>query len=449
MHIKLLGSGPLTEPARLTILLKRRPQYLPAPRFSGIVLLILTAASFLIAETRHEIILRFIAAVFLFLLFYTFVAVLVLSIVHRCRVRNLNSTIVPEKIRAGEETHLILNEQSGKQSGTLFFELPAILIRYSINLSTRDNKKIKRTFPRTLLKTGEASFTAPRRGEYFGIYDEITISDCFGFFYFTYKIMDKRIARLFVTPLVEETNFPVSGFSGGSARRNENEIVRTDDLIEQRPYIPGDDPRRINWKLYGHSGSLFVREEDREPPPHSILVMLLCTEVDSFLYPRSADEDYKDAAAGAKAVDNLCECALAIALQNGQAGVSVLIGGNGITIQGDEAGTINKLLALPFAFSEKDFEKGGLDLPDARQENSVLILALVHSYIETDSGNSPFRAKYKNTNSSLDKFLQKKPLTQKASILFLYRDEKLIGSAEACAIQYSRRDNVRAKAVRF
>jgi uncharacterized protein (DUF58 family) len=389
----------------------------------------------MLAEIRHEIILRFLAAVFLLLLFYTFIAILILSIIHRRAARTLNASIIPEKISAGEEARLIINKQGNERKKTLFFELPALLIRYSINLLTKDNKKIKRIFPRTLWKTGEASFTAPRRGEYSGIYDEITISDCFGFFYFSYKIIYKKTARLFVTPLLEENTIPASGFSGGSTQRNENEIVRTDDLIEQRPYIPGDDPRRINWKLYGHSGDLFVREEDREPPPHSILVMLVCTEVDDFLYPRSIDEDYKDAAAGAEAVDNICAGALATALQNGQAGVSVFIGGNGITIQGGDAGTINKLLALPFAFSGKDFEKGGLDLPDARQENSVLILTLANAY--------------KNTNRSLDKFLQKKPVTQKVSILFLYNDERLMGSAEACAIQYSRRDHVRAKAVRF
>jgi hypothetical protein len=421
--------------AQLNSLTKQSPQIIPVPRFQGVVFLILTAASFFIAEMRHEIILRILAAVFLFLLFYTFVAVLVLSIVHRGSVHNLDASIMPEKISAGEKAHLVLNEAGGREKRTVFFELPAILIRYTINLSTKDNKKIKRIFRRDIWKTGEGSFTAPRRGEYFGSYDKIIISDCFGFFYFNYKIINKNTARLFVTPILEENTIPASGFSGGSTRRNENEIVRTDDLIEQRPYFPGDDPRRINWKLYGHSGDLFVREEDREPPPHSILVMLVCTEVDARCYPHPLDEDLKGANGGADAVDELCECAFAIAAKNVQEGVSIFIGGNGIKIQGGDSKDINKFLARPFAFSEKDFERGGLDLPDVHQENNVLILALAHLY--------------KNTNRSLDKFLQKKPVTQKATILFLYNDERLTGRAEACALQYSGRDYVRAKAVRF
>ena len=42
---------------------------------------------------------------------------------------------------------------------------------------------------------------------------------------------------------------------------------RSDELIEARPYHPGDDTRRIHWKAYAHSEALFVRIGEEVPPP--------------------------------------------------------------------------------------------------------------------------------------------------------------------------------------
>lgn len=42
---------------------------------------------------------------------------------------------------------------------------------------------------------------------------------------------------------------------------------RNDELIEARPYHPGDDTRRIHWKAYAHSEALFVRIGEEIPPP--------------------------------------------------------------------------------------------------------------------------------------------------------------------------------------
>ncbi|MFW5694675.1 MAG: DUF58 domain-containing protein [Alkalispirochaeta sp.] len=42
---------------------------------------------------------------------------------------------------------------------------------------------------------------------------------------------------------------------------------RSEELIEARPYHPGDDTRRINWKAYAHSETLFVRIGEEIPPP--------------------------------------------------------------------------------------------------------------------------------------------------------------------------------------
>src|SRR5205814_5321723 len=35
------------------------------------------------------------------------------------------------------------------------------------------------------------------------------------------------------------------------------------DRIEMRPYVPGDSPRTIAWKIYGRTGKLVVRAPER------------------------------------------------------------------------------------------------------------------------------------------------------------------------------------------
>ncbi len=44
-------------------------------------------------------------------------------------------------------------------------------------------------------------------------------------------------------------------------------FVRSENLYETRTYLPGDDPRKINWKIFAHSGSLSIREGELLPPP--------------------------------------------------------------------------------------------------------------------------------------------------------------------------------------
>lgn len=44
---------------------------------------------------------------------------------------------------------------------------------------------------------------------------------------------------------------------------------RSENLYETRTYLPGDDPRKINWKVFAHSGSLSIREGELLPPPNA------------------------------------------------------------------------------------------------------------------------------------------------------------------------------------
>ena len=42
---------------------------------------------------------------------------------------------------------------------------------------------------------------------------------------------------------------------------------RSEELLETRKYYPGDDVRRLNWKVFAHLNELFLRVGEEVPPP--------------------------------------------------------------------------------------------------------------------------------------------------------------------------------------
>jgi uncharacterized protein (DUF58 family) len=213
-------------------------------------------------------------------------------------------------------------------------------------------------------------------------------------------------------------------------QRKEPRFHRTDDLTDHRPYIPGDDPRRINWKLYGHapSSELFVREGEPEPPPHSRLIILLDTQVDGGLY---------GPAEGLRAVDLLCGNALAAALEFSGRGIEVSLGFTGGKIRGGNAEELAAALAWPAALAVN--APAELPSPSESQPPSgaagIIILALPRAYVES---------------SALDQFLKTRGPEQSIDLFFIY-DEKnprapeLEEAAQTCAALYGRKAGVHSR----
>lgn len=78
------------------------------------------------------------------------------------------------------------------------------------------------------------------------------------------------------------------------------------EFAQYRPYEPGDEPRQIDWKLYGRSDRFFVREAERESP---IAIWIL---LDASASMAQADPDGGNRFAAAKGLAAaLAEIALA------------------------------------------------------------------------------------------------------------------------------------------
>jgi hypothetical protein len=197
--------------------------------------------------------------------------------------------------------------------------------------------------------------------------------------------------------------------------------------------VPGDDPRRINWKLFSHGGELFVRQGEREPPAHSNITILIDTQFDSLYTLKSAREE----------VDILCENSLAI-INSFEKERDIQIGYTGQNkndrFTREEPGYF---LAYPAAMPVdtrlgKKRTELSVDLPSVNEERSVVILAMPR----TSTG-----------DTALERFLSVSQ-NRVIELFFIYsagenerRAAEKREAAQACTALYSRYPNVRAQAV--
>ena len=105
------------------------------------------------------------------------------------------------------------------------------------------------------------------RGRYFYKRQYLNIRDFAGFFAAAYTQPPcLSVPYIVVQPALspQKTVFP------DLRSRTVNDLPsqeRTHELYESRPYFPGDDPRKIHWKLYAHTNTLSIKLGAFEPPP--------------------------------------------------------------------------------------------------------------------------------------------------------------------------------------
>jgi uncharacterized protein (DUF58 family) len=384
----------------------------------GFFILLIAVLSFTAGRLRNELALILIGAVFFIVLAYAMAALTFLAVLHRKRALSLSLSISPNRINAGREGEFLLSRKGGN---LYFFRFPGILIRYEIGLATGDDRRVRHVFDPHV---PEGTFPVQNRGAYYG-HDRLTIFDALGLLRVSVPIPREEGVRLLALPApAAEFPFPAVP-AGGNDRRPEPRFLRTDNLVDHRPYIPGDDPRRINWKLYGHAGDLFVRKG--EPEPHAQLGILVDTQTDPRLYTPDA---------GRRGVDLLCENALAVILEySGRGSVAAVgyTGGEGLRegLPAELAAVLAYPAALPLAGPGELPSEGGD--PGSR---SLLILALPRT-----SGGA--------ADSALDRFLTRRRKDQAIDLIFLYEGEGLDDSADLCVRLYRQRGGVHARRIRL
>ncbi len=103
------------------------------------------------------------------------------------------------------------------------------------------------------------------------------------------------------------------------------------EFVQYRAYEPGDEPRRIDWKLYARSDRYFVRESERDSPLTIWLVI-----------DASASMAQADAARPAwrklDAAKTIAACAIELALRQGDRFGLIALGAGGPTLIAADAG---------------------------------------------------------------------------------------------------------------
>ena len=420
---------------------------LPVPRTLGSFVIFVTASAFIAGVLRNELALTLFGTIFLTILAYCFFCVFFMGLVHRRRGISLSMTITRENVNVGRSGEVLIKTSGGDAPGkNYFWTLPAVLVRCELCLETRDGRVIRHYANPGL--ENDSSFPVTERGAYYGESDRFVIMDAPGFFRLSFPIPHSSggsAPRLFALPAPAEEPISVLLRSGGTEQRSEAHYRKSDEFTDHRPYVPGDDPRRINWKLYSHtpSGELFVREGEPEPPPHSRLLILIDTEADRLLFTQ--DE-------GRRAVDLLCENALAAGIEFLNHGMDILVGYTGGKIIGgsESAGSqplntaeLATALAHPAAVQWPGLETAlpNAGLPEAPKDRAVLVLALPRAGAEA---------------SALDNFLKSRTASQGGeasagtNIIFIYDSEnpggrKLEEAAGICVNLYNRRPGVHAE----
>jgi uncharacterized protein (DUF58 family) len=149
---------------------------------------------------------------------------------------------------------------------------------------------------RTRLPAGESrqliGFTAGHRGLYSSGAVTLEMRDVLGFTAHslslpqeeTLAVLPPVLPREAMPPVMEQTD--ESAVYARSRRRSES-------LLEVRKYYPGDDVRRLNWKLFAHMDELYLRVGEEVPPPESRILVVLDAAAHG-LVPRQCAADYLD-----------------------------------------------------------------------------------------------------------------------------------------------------------
>jgi hypothetical protein len=168
-------------------------------------------------------------------------------------------------------THLvsfIFSDYFSKKIFTIYFETSKSFFgRRSFTLSS-------------LIKIGKNSyhFTLPPRGVYFSGEASLKITDIAGFFSFSIKRPNDEIPEnLIVYPACDfEISLSVPE-NNTSLSNGANSFKRSEELYDLKSYFPGDDPRKINWPLYAHTGNFFIRQGELLPPPYKKISIYINT----------------------------------------------------------------------------------------------------------------------------------------------------------------------------
>jgi uncharacterized protein (DUF58 family) len=325
----------------------------------GIFFLLLASGLFTLGVIRADLASLFWGCGFLALVFYSLIGNKILNgIVRRYLVRHpdsLDITIPRDGVFPGQYV-------SGDIKAMLpGFFIPGFSLTLRLVFSFPARKPIR--ISQTLAPgKNKASFSIAT--EHRGIYrlrDAVfAVEDLLGFTESGVESELEEYVKVFPSPLDKET--VLSRIASDESTDTMKKKRISDELLEVKKYYPGDDIRRLNWKVFAHTGELFVRKGEETPPPDVKLLFIIDPALPESL-PDGIRADY---------LDSLIESSATLALAALDAGNPVILS---IPGSGEprvfERRAKNDLLTLLSDIVWQE-EPGKLELPGKRHLHGVV-----------------------------------------------------------------------------
>jgi uncharacterized protein (DUF58 family) len=171
--------------------------------------------------------------------------------------------------------------------------VPGIRIGFEILLHWPGRKPIR--LSHDLIAGGNRhvfDFYPPYRGCYQSRDVHIVIRDLLGFTRYRLALPLAEKLRVYPAVQLEAARRPPS-LEGGQEENRGSRRRRSEELLEVRKYFPGDDIRKVHWKVYAHTSELFLRIGEEIPPPESRFLVIL-DSAPTPAVPGSIEADYLD-----------------------------------------------------------------------------------------------------------------------------------------------------------
>jgi uncharacterized protein (DUF58 family) len=171
---------------------------------------------------------------------------------------------------------------------------PGVKIRFEILLHWPGRKPLRLSKD---LRAGRNhhvfEFFPPYRGCYQSREIHIVIGDLLGFTRLPLTLALAEKLRVYPAVQLEAARRPPS-LEGGQEENRGSRRKRSEELLEVRKYFPGDDVRKVHWKVYAHTSQLFLRIGEEIPPPESRFLVIL-DSAPTPVVPGRIEADYLDA----------------------------------------------------------------------------------------------------------------------------------------------------------
>jgi uncharacterized protein (DUF58 family) len=257
----------------------------------GLVILLMSAALFAAGALRADLAALFWGSSFLLFTFYCLVVGHLFRLsLRRRRTRSpdfLSFVLPAEGLPRGIEA---MSHASARLPRAF---PPGFSVRLSLPLAWHD-RRIDAVGAR--LPPGESrksvAFRPAHRGVFTSAAAVLEARDLLGFTSHRLRVEQRESLTVFPEVRTADAAPPVmeqADEAAPQARRRR----RSEELLEARKYYPGDDVRRLNWKVFAHTDELFLRIGEEVPPPEARILFALDLSPNPRI-PASLCADYLD-----------------------------------------------------------------------------------------------------------------------------------------------------------